>query len=141
MISRQKDEAVAFVEKHVSKNQALNNSLEQFPPCKDEDDPLLNRYYYVHDQGKRRIMAGTGSKKLEGNVSGKQLTDLAKDGAFIELVGDKDTSQASGSADTTAVKDEHPELAAARQSAETLRKYFSSCFVLCKAQMSKSFVS
>ena len=86
-------------------------------------------------------MTGTESKRLEGGVSGKQLSDLHKEGAFIELLGDKATSQGSGSAETVGVKDEHPELAAARQSAETLRKYFSSCFVLCKAQMSKSFVS
>ena len=71
------EEAMAFVEKHVSKNQAQNNSLERFPPCKDED-PLLNRYYYVHDQGKKRFMTGTESKKLEGSVSGKQLSDLHK---------------------------------------------------------------
>ena len=86
-------------------------------------------------------MTGTETKRIEGGASGKQLADLHKEGAFIELLGASDTSQASGSAETVGVKEEHPELAAARQSAETLRKYCSSCFVLCKAQMSKSFVS
>ena len=124
---KETEEAVKLVEEIVAQNQEEHNTLEKYPPKKNTN-ALMNRYYYVHDMGKRRKLVGTESKKIEGGASGsKQLGDLHKSGAFIELLGETDSSQNSGSAGTSNVKDEHPDLAAARHSADQLRIYFSSC--------------